>query len=116
MKRLTCITFAFFLLCGCATKNKVTEVSVPYQPTPELAKYYADWQSISNDPAKLTSRQQAWLKEFDEKKPTAFCQSDWQFISLFPWIDAEKLTVRDKLFLFQLGESFATAAGVADIN
>ena len=105
MKKFGLIVVLHFVgyIGGCTADTNQAVQSATYTPTEELAGYYVTWQQIADDPTKLTPVQRELLAEFNRHPWTEENLDDFElkFVNIFPWIDIQELTVRDKVFLVQ---------------
>ncbi|OGY49771.1 MAG: hypothetical protein A3B89_04855 [Candidatus Buchananbacteria bacterium RIFCSPHIGHO2_02_FULL_40_13] len=74
----------------------------------ELLSAYRLWFKLQNKP--LTREDREAMANFDRRLASSPPPTEYyQLISQFPWLDVNHLSVRDKLFLNQIGDEIATA-------
>lgn len=72
----------------------------------QASQYYKVWESIPND---LTPPQQEALTQFNQQAWTQenLDELGIKFVNLFPWINLQELSIRDKVFLVQTAKELA---------
>ena len=68
----------------------------------DLLERYAEWRKIN--PEKLSPGQKAMVEQFDQIGNLP--NDTLQFIALWPWVNVENLTVRDKVFLMETSKEY----------
>lgn len=104
-----------YLFRECLKASKIDEAQKPStqklikEPCDEILGYYYQWQKIDGQNISAKDRNRIRLLDQHIKK-YGLIKEDLRFIAFFPWIDANHLTAKDKLFLLRIGDEMAAEA------